>query len=173
MRGITVLILLVALASAPLTAAYSAPVVEKKVLTQTTIIRVANPVPAKSEMPISVKAGLAGGAGRLGLVVDRQIKERTALTGELGYAIGNSYSILTAGLGVTKEIRDNLAVGLEVTYSSYSEKVKLSLPTLDINDKSGIGGELFVKMTRDKLYGLIGYDTRLGGVAEVGLVVRM
>ena len=32
---------------------------------------------------------------------------------------------------------------------------------------------MFVKLTRDKIYGQLGYDTRLGGVAEVGLVVRM
>jgi hypothetical protein len=49
----------------------------------------------------------------------------------------------------------------------------LSLPTIDITEKGGVGGELFVKLTRDKIYGQLGYDTRLGGVAEVGLVVRM
>ena len=109
----------------------------------------------------------------MGVVLDRQVNDKTALTGEIGYAIGNSYSILTAGVGAVMALREGLAVGLEVTYSSYSEKVKLSLPTIDITEKSGVGGELFVKMTRDKLYGQLGYDTRLGGVAEVGLVVRM
>jgi opacity protein-like surface antigen len=160
-------ILVVALSAA----AFSQPA--KKAVTQTATIRVVNPPSAAPKMPISVKAGLAGGAGRLGVVLDRQVNAKTAFVGEIGYAVGNAYSILTAGVGGVMTLRENLAVGLEVTYSSYSEKVKLSLPTMDITEKSGVGGELFVKLTRDKLYGQLGYDTRLGGVAEVGLVVRM
>lgn len=129
---------------------------------------------ATSFAAVSVKGGLAGGGGRIAVSSDlRQIRPDVGLSGELGYAIGNSYSILTAGVGVAKELRDNLAVGLLVTYSSYSEKVRLILPTIDITEKSGVGGELFVKMTRDKMYGIIGYDARLGVIAEAGLVVRM
>ncbi|MBI5698879.1 hypothetical protein HZC35_01030 [Candidatus Saganbacteria bacterium] len=144
----------------------------KKVLTLTILLIVA--LSTASFAAISVKGGLAGGGIRLALAADlRQIKPDLGLSGELGYSIGNSYSILTAGLGIAKSIRDNLAVGLLVTYSSYTEKVRLSLPAIDINEKSGVGGELFVKMTRDKMYGIIGYDTRLGVVAEAGLVVRM
>ncbi|MFA4905499.1 MAG: hypothetical protein WC645_03245 [Candidatus Margulisiibacteriota bacterium] len=144
----------------------------KKILTLTIVLIVA--FSTASFAAVSVKGGLAGGAGRLAIATDlRQINPDLGLSGELGYGIGNSYSVLTAGLGIVKNIRDNLAVGLEVTYSSYSEKVRLSLPTIDINEKSGVGGELFVKMTRDKMYGIIGYDTRLGAIAEAGLIVRM
>ena len=122
---------------------------------------------------ISVKGGLAGGAFRLGATLDRPLTNNLNLLGDLGYGFGNGYSLLTAAAGVQAKIRDNIYIGADVCYSSYSSAVRLGLPAVDITDLSGVGLGIFAGLTRDKLYGQIGYDTRLGAIAEAGYVVRM
>jgi len=122
---------------------------------------------------ISVKGGLAGGAFRLGATLDRPLTNNLNLLGDLGYGFGNGYSLLTAAAGVQTKIKDNIYIGADVCYSSYSSAVRLGLPAVDITDLSGVGLGIFAGLTRDKLYGQIGYDTRLGAIAEAGYVVRM
>jgi len=122
---------------------------------------------------VSVKGGLAGGAFSLGATIDRPLRENMTLLGDLGYGFGNGYSLLTAAAGVQTKIRDNIYIGADVCYSSYSSAVRLGLPAVDITNLSGVGLGVYAGLTRDKLYGQIGYDTRLGAVAEAGYVVRM
>ena len=122
---------------------------------------------------ISVKGGLAGGAFRLGATLDHPLTNNLNLLGDLGYGFGNGYSLLTAAAGVQTKIKDNIYIGADVCYSSYSSAVRLGLPAVDITDLSGVGLGIFAGLTRDKLYGQIGYDTRLGAIAEAGYVVRM
>lgn len=63
----------------------------KKTLTLTLVLIVA--LSTASFAAISVKGGLAGGGGRIAVATDlRQIRPDVGLSGELGYAIGNSYS---------------------------------------------------------------------------------
>jgi len=122
---------------------------------------------------ISAKAGLAGGAFRVAGAVDRQINDKLSLVGEAGYGIGNQYSLLAAGVSGIFNVRENIYAGAGVNYSSYSDTVRLGLPAVDITEKSGVGAGVFAGFKRDKMYGQVGYDTRLGAVAEAGYVVRM
>ncbi len=122
---------------------------------------------------VSAKGGLAGGAFRLSAAVDRPINDKVTLAGELGYGIGNNYSLVSAGVDVQTNIKNNIYIGAEVSYSSYSNPVTLGLPAVDINDKSGVGGGIYAGLTRDKMYAQAGYDTRMGAIAEAGYILRM
>ncbi|KAF0134173.1 MAG: hypothetical protein FD145_816 [Candidatus Saganbacteria bacterium] len=122
---------------------------------------------------ISVRAGLSGGAFKVAGAADRQLNDRFNISGELGYGIGNQYSVLVGGGSIYTYLRDVIYAGIGACYSSYSETVSLSFPTMDVTTKSGVGINAFLGMTRDKLYGQVGYDTRLGAVAEAGYLVRM
>jgi len=123
---------------------------------------------------VSVKAGLAGGSFRVAGVFDRQIKDRFSILGEVGYGINSGqYDVITAGVSGIYKIRDPYYIGAGAIYSSYSSPVTLSIPKVDIIEKTGIGLGVFGGMTRDKMYGQLGYDTRLGMIAEAGYTVRM
>ncbi len=122
---------------------------------------------------VSAKAGLAGGAFRIAGAIDRQMNDKISLSGEIGYGIGNGYSVITGGASGIVKLREDIYAGVGLNYSSYSSAVKLGFPSVDITEKSGVGGGIFAGLTRDKLYGQVGYDTRLGAVAEAGYVVRM
>jgi hypothetical protein len=122
---------------------------------------------------VIAKAGLAGGAFRIAGEIDRQLNDKISLIGEVGYGIGNQYSLLTAGTSGIFNIKENFYAGVGVNYSSYSNTVRLGLPAIDITEKSGVGAGVFAGLKRDKMYGQIGYDTRLGAVAEAGYIVRM
>jgi hypothetical protein len=123
---------------------------------------------------LSIKGGLAGGAFRVAGVADiRQVNNKLGLSGELGYAVGQSYSILAAGLLGTYLLRDNLSAILTLDYSSYSEMVNLPLLG-DIKEKSGIGAGIGIRMMlRKELYAQAALNSRLGAVAEAGYIVRM
>ena len=123
---------------------------------------------------ISAKAGLAGGAFRVAGVADiRQVNDKLGLSGELGYAVGQSYSILTAGLLGTYLLRENLAGLLTLDYTSYSEMVNLPLLG-DLKEKSGIGAGIGIRMMlRKEWYAQAALNSRLGAVAEAGYIVRM
>jgi len=122
---------------------------------------------------LAVKGGLAGGAGRVSGVLDiRQINNKLGLAGEAGYAIGNNYSILTAGLTGIYALRDNLSALIMLSYSAYSDYVNLPLVG-DLTQKTGVGAGIGLRMTlRENLYAQAGYDTRLGALAEAGYILR-
>jgi len=122
---------------------------------------------------ISVKGGLAGGAFRLGATADRTLKDNLNLVGEVGYGFGSGYSLGSASVGLQSNIRENIYLGAEVCYSSYSSAVKLGLPAVDITELGGFGIGVYAGLKRDKMYGQVGYDTRLGALAEAGYIVRM
>ncbi len=119
----------------------------------------------------SARAGLAGGAFRVSAVMDRPIRENLSVLGDLGYGLGNGYTLVSGGIGITSAIRENIFLGAEATYSSYSTAVHLGLPAVDILDQSGIGLGVFAGLTRDKMYLEAGYDTRMGVLAEAGYVI--
>ena len=122
---------------------------------------------------VSLRGGLAGGAFRISAVMDRPIRDNISLAGELGYALGNGYTLATGGIDLQTTIKNDFYLGAEVSYSSYSSAVRLGLPAVDITDRSGVGVGVFAGMTRDKMFGQVGYDTRLGAVAEAGYIIRM
>ena len=81
---------------------------------------------AATDMPISVKAGLAGGALRVAGVVEKPINNTMTAAADLGYGIGNQYSVMTAGVSGKYLIKENIYAGVGLGYSSYSDPVSLS-----------------------------------------------
>lgn len=122
---------------------------------------------------LAVKGGLAGGAFRVSGVMDiRQLNDKMGLAGEAGYALGNNYSVLTAGFTGAYKLRDNLSGLLMLSYSAYSDTVNLPLLG-DVTQKAGVGAGIGLRMAlRDNLYAQAGYDTRLGALAEAGYILR-
>lgn len=121
---------------------------------------------------ISAKGGLAGGAFRIAAVMDKPVRDNVDVLGELGYGFGSGYSLLTVGVSGKTYVRNNLYLGAGVNYSSYTEPVKLSIGG-DITDKSGVGFGVFAGMNvREGIYAQVGYDTRLGGIAEAGYTIK-
>jgi len=123
---------------------------------------------------VSAKAGLAGGSFRVAGVFDRQLNDKFGILGEVGYGINSGqYDVITAGASGVFKIRDPYYIGAGAIYSSYSAPASLAIPKVDITEKTGVGLGIFAGMTRDKMYGQLGYDTRLGVIAEAGYTVRM
>jgi hypothetical protein len=121
----------------------------------------------------SVKGGLAGGALRVSGVCDRPFNDKWNIGCEAGYALGNGYNIMSLGVSGIYEVKENIYAGLELSYSSYSSPVMLSLPSMQVTEKSGMGMGAFAGMKKDNKFAQVGYDTRLGMVGEVGMTVRM
>jgi hypothetical protein len=121
----------------------------------------------------SVKGGLAGGALRVSGTCDRPFNDKWDIGCEAGYGLGNGYNIMSLGVSGTYALKENLYAGVEASYSSYSSAVMLSLPSMQITEKSGVGMGAFIGMKRDNKFAQVGYDTRLGAVAEAGMIVRM
>lgn len=121
---------------------------------------------------ISVKGAYDGGAiGVIG-VIDREIKSNITLAGELGYCLGNQYSVILAGITGKMMVKNNIYTGLRVDYASYSDPVSLPIGG-NITEKTGIGATLLVGMNvKDNVYTQLGYGTRVGGVVEVGYIVK-
>ncbi len=127
---------------------------------------------AASAMPIIVKAGLAGGAFRIAGVLEKPINDKMSLSGDVGYGIGNQYTVLTAGIAGKYNIKSNIYAGLNLEYSAYSDPVKLTVGG-EIKDKSALGFGVFLGMpVRESVFVQAGYDTRLGAVAEIGYTVK-
>jgi hypothetical protein len=117
--------------------------------------------------PISAKVGLAGGALRVSAVVEKPCRN-FLVNYELGYGFGNQYTLMSAGIAAKSFIKADTYVGLGLTYSSYSDLVTLSVAG-NLADKAGFGLGAFVgKNIRESMYAQLGYDTRLGLVAEIG-----
>ncbi len=125
---------------------------------------------SSSSAVISVKGGLAGGAANLGLVMDRELNEKTTLAGEVDYGMGSGYSVMGAGVSVKMTARENLGVGAAVNYSIYSAAVNNGMQ--DVTDLSGVGVGAFAELKlRERFYGQVGYDTRLGVLAGVSYIL--
>lgn len=121
---------------------------------------------------VAVKGGLAGGAFRLGAVLDRPVNDKVSLAGEAGYAVGN-YSVMTAGVSAKYFLRENLSAGLGVNYSSYSTAVTNIAGVGNVASGGGVGGEVFAELKlREGILGQLGYDSRLGAVAEISYQIK-
>ena len=147
----------------------------KKVYSSSSVFTVGQPQNTPVENPISysLKGGLAGGAFRIAGTIDRKIGENCSVGGEIGYGVGNGYNVYSLGISCQHNFKSNVYVGLEASYSGYSNAITLGIPSTNITDLNDVGVGLFVGMKRDRTYGQIGYDTRLGAIAEAGYLVRM
>lgn len=122
---------------------------------------------------INAKVGLAGGSANIAAEFTRQLRPDITGALDLGYGYNSEYSLLSAGLSAGKILRDDILGGIALTYSSYSIAVQNIIGVNTVSDKSGIGGKVFLrKPLRNGVFGEIGYDTRMGLVAEVGMQVR-
>ncbi len=123
---------------------------------------------AAISIPISsVKAGLAGGTLRLSAVIEKPFRD-FLVDYELGLGVGNQYSVLTGGISGKCYIKPNMYAGLGINYSSYSDPVSLSLGG-NVSDRAGFGLGAFIGTNlKDNMYAQVGFETRLGGIAEIG-----
>lgn len=126
--------------------------------------RAAAAVPAEKKCLV-LKSGLAGGACLLAaeyLMPMGPVK----VGGEAGYAIGNSFGIIDAGVKVLYSMGAPF-VGLEVSYAGYSKDVK-QVPGLSGTIKAGAGAGLVAGMVFDPFQVQVGYNTALGVRADAG-----
>ena len=122
---------------------------------------------------ISAKAGLAGGTLRISAVLDRPLNDKTVVAGEVGYGFGNSYNIASVAATGKYLIRDNLSVGASLGYSSYSTAAKNILGVGDASSGGGVGGGVFAEFkVREGMSGQVGYDSRLGIIAEASYSLK-
>lgn len=121
---------------------------------------------------ISAKAGLAGGGLQIGAVVDKVLNEKATIAGDIGYAFGNNYTVASLGASIKTPVRNNINLGLGLSYSSFSTGVTLSGPG-NIASGGGVGVNIFADtMIKDNIRGQVGYDTRQGLLALVSFVVK-
>lgn len=120
---------------------------------------------------INAKLGLAGGAARLAVEATKQIRPDINSAVDIGYGYNADYSLISAGAAICKPMLD-MEVGLGISYSSYSAAVKNIVLAGDVS-KSGVGIRVFArKPLRNALFAEVGYDTRLGAMAEAGLLIK-
>ncbi|MDI6731853.1 MAG: hypothetical protein QME05_04665 [Candidatus Margulisbacteria bacterium] len=171
MKKIFVLSLLVIFAASCVFAATAKTTTKKTTTTKPKVV--AKPVvitvaPQKPSLAYLVKGGFTGGGGELGLTLHKLVNDRLSINGDLGYIIGSGYSTAVIGASVVTPIRGNLGIGLMVNYSSFSQAVRIS-GIGDITSLSGVGfGALIEYDINNDWCAHVGYDTRLGLVAELG-----
>lgn len=122
------------------------------------------PAPVASRALV-LKGGLAGGAG---LIAAEYLMPMgpVMLGGEAGYAIGNNFGIIDAGVKVVYSMGSPF-VGLEVAYAGYSKNVK-EVPGLSGTVKSGAGVGLVAGLAMNPMQIQVGYNTALGLRADAG-----
>ncbi|HTY12993.1 MAG TPA: hypothetical protein VMD02_02265 [Candidatus Omnitrophota bacterium] len=146
-------------------------VVEKTVTTTRVIEKPAPaqmaPVASAPSLPkmFAFKGGLAGGAGLIAADYMMPIGP-IYLGGEAGYAIGNNFGIVDAGIKGVMDFGGPF-VGLEVSYGGYSKKVQ-DVPGLSGVIDSGVGVGLLAGTALGPLAVSVGYDTKLGARADAG-----
>ena len=121
------------------------------------------PVTSKGQSGLQASVGLSGGSLMLGIGHRRTLQSNMDLVLDAGLGIGNSFSVLTAGVSGVMMFNENYA-GLRLGFTSYSETVS-NVPGLSGNvDKGGkIGLGIFGGKSFDKnIKAQIGYDTALG-----------
>ena len=127
---------------------------------------------SSSMAAISGKAGLAGGGLQIGALTDKAINDKATMVGDIGYAFGSGYGVLSIGGSVKYAVKDNLNAGIGISYSSYSAGVTISGPG-NISSGGGVGIGIFADTkVRDNIIGQIGYDTRLGLIALLSTPIR-
>ena len=138
----------------------------------------AAPAPAKAAAPsgpaapktLIVKGGLAGGAGLIAGELLMPVGPMS-VGGELGYAIGNNFSIIDAGVKGVYSLGAQF-IGLEVNYAGYSKDVK-EVPGLSGTIKSGVGVGLVGGMPIGPVLAQVGYNTILGLRADAGYRLKI
>jgi hypothetical protein len=119
------------------------------------------------------KAGLAGGTLRVSAVLDRPLNDKTVIAGEAGYGFGNNYTIVSAAATGKYLVRENLNLGAIISYSSYSTAASNILGVGSSASGGGMGGGVFAEFKlREGIYGQLGYDNRLGVIAEASYYLR-
>ncbi len=127
----------------------------------------AAPVEAAPAQPkiFALKGGLAGGAGLIAADFMMPVGPMY-LGGEAGYAVGNNFGIIDAGIKGVFDFGGPF-VGLEVSYGGYSKKVQ-DVPGLSGIIDSGVGVGLLAGTAMGPLAVTVGYDTKLGARADAG-----
>ena len=114
---------------------------------------------------LAVKGGLAGGAGLV--AADFMMPMGPIfLGGEVGYAIGNNFGVIDAGVKGIYSFGGPFA-GLEISYAGYSKDVT-QVPGLSGTIKAGIGVGLLGGMVFGPVQACVGYNTALGLRADAG-----
>jgi hypothetical protein len=134
--------------------------------------------PAKAAAPsgpaapktLIVKGGLAGGAGLIAGELLMPVGPMS-VGGELGYAIGNNFSIIDAGVKGVYSLGAQF-IGLEVNYAGYSKDVK-DVPLLSGTIKSGVGVGLVGGMIMAPWQAQVGYNTIAGLRADAGYRIQL
>jgi len=114
---------------------------------------------------LGVKGGLAGGAGLI--AADFMMPVGPIYLGaEVGYAIGNNFGIIDAGVKGIYSL-GNPFIGLEISYAGYSKDVT-NVPGLSGTIKSGVGVGIIGGTTMGPIQLGVGYNTALGARADAG-----
>jgi len=114
---------------------------------------------------LAVKGGLAGGAGLVAAEILMPMGPGF-IGAEAGYAIGNNFGILDAGIKGIYSF-GNPYVGLEISYAGYSKDVT-NVPGLSGTIKSGVGVGIIGGTTIGQIQFGLGYNTILGARADAG-----
>jgi len=117
-----------------------------------------------------VKGGLAGGAGLIAGELLMPVGPMN-VGGELGYAVGNSFSIIDAGVKGVYSLGAQF-IGLEVNYAGYSKDVK-EVPGLSGTIKSGVGVGLVGGVVMAPWQAQVGYNTIAGLRADAGYRIQL
>lgn len=128
-------------------------------------------VASASLAEINAKVGLAGGSARIDVEVAKVLKADISGSVDLGYGYNSEYGLISVGASIFKPF-PMLVAGIGLTYSAYSTDVQNVLGPGNVT-KSGVGFRIFGKKEiRNNVYAEVGYDTRMGAMAEVGMTVR-
>lgn len=114
---------------------------------------------------LAVKGGLAGGAALIAADFMMPVGPMY-LGGEAGYAIGNNFGIIDAGVKGIYSFGGPFA-GLEISYAGYSKDVT-QVPGLSGTIKAGVGVGLLGGMVFGPVQACVGYNTALGLRADAG-----
>ena len=114
---------------------------------------------------LAIKGGLAGGAGLIAADFTMPVGP-IYLGAEAGYAIGNNFGILDAGIKGIYSFGKPF-IGLEISYAGYSKDVK-DVPGLSGTIKSGVGVGIIGGTIMGPIQFGIGYNTTLGVRADAG-----
>lgn len=130
----------------------------------------AAPAGPSAPKTLMVKGGLAGGAG---LIAGEYMMPVGPMIvgGELGYAIGNNFGVIDAGIKGIYSLGMPF-VGLEISYAGYSKDVT-NVPGLSGTIKSGVGVGLVGGMPVGPVLAQIGYNTIFGLRADAGYRIKL
>jgi len=116
-----------------------------------------------------VEGGLAGGAAALEIGYGRHLNNTLALSGALGYALGNKYGVVVIDLARLTYNAGGMFYGGAINYAMYSDIIT-SIPGIsgNISNKNLAGLEVFAGKNFGRYSGRIAYSTALGLRAGVG-----